>query len=306
VPTDVTSSPVVLTSGGVPLAGRVHRAAGATGRQPGVVVSGSWLTVKEQMADLYAARLAARGFTTLTFDFAGWGASGGDLRHAELPTRKVADIAAATAFLRTSSLVWPGGVGYVGVCASAQYALAAAALGAPIRSLAAVAGWFHDAASVAPFYGGGAGVADRLARSDAATDAFLRTGEVATVPAYGTEDEGAAMTLAMAYYAEPDRGAVPSWPNRMAELSWRPWLTFDGLAAAGGVDVPALFVHADGCVFPDNVRRLARELPGPVTVAWGDGGQTDFYDRPEQVGFALDALDDHLRTTLAPDQEGPA
>jgi uncharacterized protein len=302
VPTDVTSVPVVLASAGVPLAGRIHRRGDATDRQPGVVVSGSWLTVKEQMPDHYAHRLAERGFTALTFDFAGWGASGGDLRHAELPGRKIADIAAATAFLRSSSLVWPGGVGYVGICATAQYALAAAASGA-IASFAAVAGWFHDTASVAPFYGGEAGVAERLARSDAATEDYLRTGEVAAVAAYGPDDPEAAMTLPMDYYANPARGAVPAWPNRMATLSWRPWLTFDGLAAAAGVDVPALLVHADGCVFPDNVRRLRHELRGPVELAWGDGEQTDYYDRPSQVAFALDAVDAHLRSTLAGTRE---
>src|SRR4051812_33336487 len=81
------------------------------------------------------------------------------------------------------STVAPGGPGALAVCASAQYTLAAMAAGAPIASYASVAGWFHDARSVAGFYGGAGGVADRLARADAAARRFLADGELTTVPA---------------------------------------------------------------------------------------------------------------------------
>lgn len=36
---------------------------------PTVIVCGSWITVKEQMANLYAAQLAEKGFAALAFDF---------------------------------------------------------------------------------------------------------------------------------------------------------------------------------------------------------------------------------------------
>jgi fermentation-respiration switch protein FrsA (DUF1100 family) len=302
-----TAFPLMITSGGVPLAARVHRRAGTSlfERQPAVVVTGSWLNVKEQMADLYARALAARGLTAVTFDFAGWGQSGGELRHVELPSRKIADIAAVAASVADLSFVQPGGVGHVGVCATAQYAMAAIAQGAPIASFASVAGWFHDTASVAPFYGGGASVTARVQRAEAATERYLREGEVVTVPAYGPGDERAAMTLEMDYYANPSRGAVPSWPNEMAEMSWLPWLTFDGISPADAVTVPTLLVHSDGCVFPETVRSLERRLQGPVATEWGKGTQTDFYDQPEQVAFATDALVAHFTATLGPTTPAP-
>jgi hypothetical protein len=40
-------------------------------RQPAVIVTGSWLTVKEQMPETYALRLVERGYTVFTFDFTG-------------------------------------------------------------------------------------------------------------------------------------------------------------------------------------------------------------------------------------------
>lgn len=298
MPDDVTTESFVFAGGDAVLAGRLHRRGPTFERRPGVVVTGSWLTVKEQMADLYATELARRGFAALTFDFSGWGSSGGDLRHAELPTRKIADISAAASHLASRSDVLPGGVAHLGICATAQYALAAIARGAPIRSFASVAGWYHDLESVAPFYGGPGGVEERLGRGAAATDRYLADGHVEIVPAYAPGDERAGMFIELDYYADPERGAVPTWPNEMAELSWSPWLTFDGLAAAGSVRVPTLLVHADGCVFPDNVRRLASTIDAPTTLAWGEGDQIDFYDRPAQVGFAMEAIEAHLESTV--------
>jgi fermentation-respiration switch protein FrsA (DUF1100 family) len=303
---DVATFRVVFSSDGVPLAGRVHRRAAASlfERQPAVLVTGSWLTVKEQMADLYAAALARRGFTAVTFDFAGWGQSGGDLRQVELPTRKIADMTAAARYVATLSYVQPGGVGHLAVCASAQYALTAVAKGAPIRSFASVAGWFHDTASVAPFYGDAAGVEMRLQRAQEAIERYLRDGTMVTVPAYEAGNQAAGMFLEMEYYSDTARGAVPEWRNEMAEMSWLPWLTFDGLSVPTTVTVPVLFVHSYGCVFPENVELLRRSMKGPVEVVWGEGSQTDFYDQPDQVGFAVEALDRHFTATLGAREVG--
>jgi uncharacterized protein len=290
-------SEYIVVNGDVPLAVRMHRADDEP--RPAVVVTGSWLTVREQMADHYAAALAARGYAAVTFDFAGFGASGGVLRQTEMPARKASDLAAVTAFVAGLSTVAPGGPAVLAVCAGAQYALAAIAAGAPVRAFASVAGWFHDAPSVAGFYGGAAGVADRLARASAAAGRFTATGDLSLVPAYGPGDDRAGMFIEMDYYGNPERGAVPQWRNEMSELTWAHWLTYDGLAPAAAVRAPSLFVHSDGCVFPDNVKAVAARLAGPVEIAWGDGEQTDFYDRPAQTAYALDAVDAFLRAAGA-------
>lgn len=290
---DVT--PFLIHSGGVPLAARLHTGPGA-GRRPAVVVTGSWLTVKEQMADRYAAALAERGWAAVTVDFAGFGASGGEPRRLESPARKIADLAAVLAHVGTLSQVRPGPPAVLAVCASAQYAVAAAARGVPMAALAGVAGWFHDLETVTPLYGGPDGVRDRLARADSALQRYLDDGEVVTVPAYDPGNERAGMAFPLDYYGDPDRGAVPTWRNEMAEMSWRPWLAFDGLSGAGAVRVPSLFVHGDGCVLPDNLRAVA-DRAGAQTL-WLDGEQTDFYDRPAQVDAAVAAADTHFRKVV--------
>ena len=296
---NVQARDVVVSGDGVPLAVRVHRLAGpASERRPAVVVTGSWLTVKEQMADLYAARLAARGFTAVTFDPAGFGASGGALRQTELPVGKMRDLAAVVDHLASSSLVDPARIGVLAVCASAQYALGALARGLPVASFVGVAGWFHDAASVAPFYGGAEGVEEKLDRASRAAARFARTGELTMVPAYGPGDPTAGMSMELDYYADPDRGAVDAWDNRMSEMTWAHWLTFDAFAALPRVRVPTLLVHSEDAVLPDNVRRVADGLGAAASTVWAEGAQTDFYDRPAQVDRAVDAAVDHFAASM--------
>jgi dienelactone hydrolase len=262
-------TPVVFHSQGVPLAGRLIRnTASLVERQPAVIVIGSWLTVKEQMATTYGRRLADAGYTAFAFDFTGFGESQGEPRQAELPARKIADIGAAAAFLRTLAFVDASRIGCVAICASAQYALAALAQGVPIRSFASVAGWFHDPPSVAPFYGGEPGVTRRLERAREALEVYARTREVLTAPAYEAGNERAGMHFELPYYAQADRGAIPPWKNEMAEMTWFYWLSFDGLASADAVPTPSLFVHGDGCVFPDHVRQVHARLKGPKELVW--------------------------------------
>lgn len=300
-------TPVVFHSQGIPLAGRFLRNTESLDeRQPAVVVAGSWLTVKEQMASAYGRRLAEAGYTAFVFDFAGFGQSDGEPRQAEIPRRKIENIRAAAEYIRTVPFVDPESVGCVAICASAQYVLAALAEGAPIRSFASVAGWYHDLPSLAPFYGGQPGVARRLGRARDALETYGRHRELVLAPAYADGDERAGMHFRLDYYARPDRGAVPTWRNEMAEMTWFYWFTFDGLAAAGRVTTPTLFVHSDGCVFPDNVKQVYARVRGPKELVWTSGAQIDFYDQREQVAQALGAIHRWFERTLSrPEPDRP-
>jgi fermentation-respiration switch protein FrsA (DUF1100 family) len=295
-----TSTPLLFPSEGAMLAGVLLRPDETWTPRPTVIVTGSWLTVKEQMPMTYARRLVEGGLNAFVFDFAGFGASGGEPRQAEIPLRKVADLEAAARFLGTLSLVTPEAVGLLAICASAQYGLAAIAGGAGIRSFVSVAGWYHDTASVAPFYGAEAGMRRRLEAAVRAVERYTAGGEVLTVPAYRAGDETAGMFFELDYYGNPSRGAVPTWRNEMAVMSWASWLPFDGLRAAPRVGMPTLIVHSDGCVFPENARAVYDALPGQKRLHWSsEGTQTDFYDQPAQVDEAAAEAIKHFRETLS-------
>jgi dienelactone hydrolase len=106
---------------------------------PAVVVTGAWMTVKEQMAGRYAAELANRGYAALAFDFRGWGQSEGGRRQLEDPASKIADIKAAVAFLATRAEVDAQRLAALGICASAGYMVHAAAALPQVKSVALVA-----------------------------------------------------------------------------------------------------------------------------------------------------------------------
>jgi hypothetical protein len=193
------------------------------------------------------------------------------------------------------SFVEPDTLAHLGVCASAQYGLAALARGSRVSRFASVAGWFHNPASVAPFYGGTAGINERLAVAARAIERYASSSNVDLVPAYKPGDPSAGMSFELDYYTNPSRGARPEWSNAMATMSWWYWLTFDGLHPAKQVNAATLFVHSDGCVFPDNLRSVHADVRGPKRLAWLTGGQTDFYDQPAQVEQAIAAVDAFLK-----------
>jgi uncharacterized protein len=285
--------------GDLRLAGQVFRNTDRLDvKQPAVIVTGSWLTVKEQMPELYARRFAELGYTAFTFDFSGFGESTGTPRQAEIPERKIADLTQAADFVSTLSFVEPGRLTHVAICASAQYALAALARGARIDRFVSIAGWYHDTTSVAPFYGGLDGVSTRIDAARVALERFTMHGDTDMVPAYKAGDASAAMFFELDYYGNASRGAVPQWRNEMATLSWIYWFLFDGMNAASRVATPTLVVHSDGCVFPDTVRALYAQLRGPKQMVWTTGTQTDFYDQPEQVTVAVEAADAFMKEAV--------
>jgi hypothetical protein len=295
---NIVAERVSFTNVGETLVGTLYRPAGQEGRLPGILVAGSWTTVKEQMAGLYARKLAQHGFAGFAFDFRGWGESGGEPRAFESPRKKIADVHAAAEQLRGMAHVDPERTGALAVCASAGYVAHAVAGGAPLRSVVLVAGWLHDPESVKSFYGGDQGVARRVSAGRNAAEHYRSSGNVEYVPAYDPSNPDAGMFFELDYYANPERGRVPSWDNRLAVMSWPEWLQFDALSAASRVRVPTLMIHADGAALPDNARRFFAELAGPKELHWTEGTQTDFYDLPSHVDPAVQLAAEHFGRTL--------
>jgi len=298
VPTPITTERVRFPSGSNTLVGDLYRPVDAAEVGPAVVVTGSWTTVKEQMAGLYARRLAAEGLSTLAFDFTGYGQSQGELRDLEDPAQKAADIAAAVGYLTTRADVDAGRIGALAVCASSGYTAANAADDPRVASIAFVAPWLHDPELVKPYYGGDKGVAARLRAGEAARAGYEATGEVDYVPAVSSTDELAAMFGPWDYYLNPDRGAIPEWGGRFAVMAWPGWLTYDAVSVASRLTQPVQIVHSHEGAVPEGTERFYAQLSGPKDIVWTEGEQFDFYDQPAQVDAAIDAVRAHFERTL--------
>jgi uncharacterized protein len=260
---------------------------------PGVIVTGSWTTVKEQMPDLYASRLAEKGFATLTFDFRYYGESGGEPRQYESPQTKIEDIKHALTFFETLDAVDPNKIGGLSICASAGYMATAVAEDSRFKSFVAVAPWLHDAELVKAMYGGDEGVKEKIDRGNKSREKYEKTDEMDYVPACSATDSKAAMYGAVFdYYLNPKRGAIPQWKNQFALMSWPEWLEFSAMPKAKEITVPALFVHSENAAIPDGAKKFFKDIPGKKDFFWTQGTQFDFYDNDEQVNksVALAAL----------------
>ncbi|HZG07346.1 MAG TPA: CocE/NonD family hydrolase [Allosphingosinicella sp.] len=268
-------------------------------RLPAVVVTGAWMTVKEQMPARYAAELADRGYAALAFDFRGWGQSEGGQRQLESPTLKTEDIVAAAAYLASRPEVDGSRIGGLGICASAGYMAGAVAASPHLRSLALVAPWLHDATIVEQVYGGSAGVATLVATGREAAARFARGGGSMLVPAASATDERAVMFKAP-YYTERDRGLIPEWRNEFDLASWEGWLTFDAVSIAPRLgSKPVAMVHSDAAAIPQGARSFYGKLTGAKRELWlDDVGQLDFYDRNAPVARSADFVAAHFGQTL--------
>jgi fermentation-respiration switch protein FrsA (DUF1100 family) len=257
---------------------------------PAIVVTGAWMTVKEQMPYTYARELAEHGYAALAFDFRGWGQSAGAPRNMESPTMKIADINAAVAYLDSRKDIDDNRINGLGICASAGYMATVAANNPKLSNLALIAPWLHDAAIVEQVYGGKDGVAKLIRTSRDAEATFQRTGQPVLVPAASKTDRSAVM-FDVPYYTEADRGLIPAWDNTFNLASWEGWLTFDGVRIGTRIDKPTLIVHSEAAAIPQGAKAFAKNLRGPVREVWLDNvGQLDFYDREQAVERSANAV----------------
>lgn len=272
----------------------------ASQKYPAIVVDGSWTTVKEQMQGLYAQALAEKGYVTLAFDHKFYGESEGQPREYEDHAVKVQDIKDALTYLETLDYVDREKMSGLGVCASGAYMLNAAAEDNRLKSMATVAAWLMTPETAKLFYGGEEGVGARIAKAQTARAKFESSGEATYVSAYDPENPEAAMFFPVDYYGKKERGAIPSWNNNFAVMSWDRWLTYDGIASSKNVDIPVVLIHSEKAFLPDGVKAAFENLSNEnKSAAWlNEYEHTEFYDNPETIEKAVNIIDQHMKKTL--------
>ena len=95
-------------------------------KYPAVVVAHPNGGVKEQVAGLYAQRLAEQGYVTIAADAAYQGASEGQPRNVDKPAYRIEDIHGMADFITRYAGVNEQRLGLLGICGGGGYALAAA------------------------------------------------------------------------------------------------------------------------------------------------------------------------------------
>lgn len=261
-------------------------------KPPVVIITGAWTTVKEQMPAVYAAALADKGYATLTFDFRGWGQSADSIRYLEDPSRKTDDIRAVIDAVAKLEQVDGSRIAGIGVCASAGYMLDAVAGNDKVTAAAVVAPWLHNLEMATAIYGGEESVKGLLASAEAA-----KGGEV-YLEAASTTNEDALMYNAP-YYTETDRGLIPAYDNQFNIASWTGWLNYDAQLSAYKLTQPTLMVASEAMALPAGAHMYLDNAGDNVNAVWLDGiTQFDFYDQPEAVKNAVDAISKHFEANL--------
>ncbi len=294
---EVSMKKINFTSEGANLVGNLYypKNFDSSKSYPAIVVSGSWTTVKEQMAGLYADKLANEGFITLAFDFRNFGESEGEPRFYESPALKQVDVQNAVSYLGTLAEVDSNKIGAFGVCAGAMYTLMAAANDDRIKSVVTTASWLHDAEAVKLFYGGEEGVNAKIQAAQKAKQEYAQSGTVSYIPSISTEDPNAAMYGPYDYYLNPERGAIPQWSaDKFAVMTWEDWLTTDPMPTAANLTAPTLMIHSDGAVLPqytknyfEKIATNDKKLHWMETELESPYHQFSYYDQPEEVAESV-------------------
>ncbi|MEE3627697.1 alpha/beta hydrolase [Nitrospirillum sp. BR 11752] len=118
-----------------------------TVRAPAIVVGHPMGAVKEQSANLYATKMAERGFVTLSLDLSFWGASEGWPRNAVSPDIYAEDFSAAVDFLGTHPFIDRKRIGAIGICGSGSFVISAAKIDPRLKAIATVSMYDMGAAN---------------------------------------------------------------------------------------------------------------------------------------------------------------
>ncbi|WP_269684808.1 alpha/beta hydrolase [Flavobacterium lacustre] len=107
-------------------------------KYPAVVIAHPNGGVKEQVAGLYAQRLAEQGYITITADAAYQGGSGGEPRNVDKPANRIEDIYAMADFISQYKGVDTAKLGLLGICGGGGYSLKAAQSDKRFKAIATV------------------------------------------------------------------------------------------------------------------------------------------------------------------------
>jgi uncharacterized protein len=298
------------TQYGLKVAGNLFVPAGAnpSKKLAAIIVGHPMGAVKEQSANLYAAKLAERGFVTMSVDLPFWGESEGQPRQVVSPDLYSEAFSAAVDYLGLNSAVDRERIGVLGICGSGSFVISAAKIDPRMKAIATVSMYDMGAVNRA-----GLNKAQTLQQRKALIEAAARQRWVEASGGErkytsGTVHELTADTQPIQrefydFYRTPRGEFTPTTSTR--EVTTHPTLSsntkfmnfypFTDIATIS--PRPMLFIAGDQAhskEFSEEAYRLAGE---PKELYWVKGaGHVDLYDRVNLIPW--DKLDTFFKEHL--------
>ena len=223
-------------------------------KYPAIVVAHPNGGVKEQVAGLFAQRLAEQGYITIAMDAAYQGASGGEPRNTDKPQFRTEDIHGAADFITRYPGVDAARLGLLGICGGGGYSLAAAKADKRFKSVATLSMFNSGRVRRNGFADSTLGtIQERLQQASAARAQEAAGGKILYVGggAAATDAQIAAMPFEMyregtVYYerthGHPNSGAYPNSGGTYTVSSLMDLMRWDATDQIELIDQPLLML----------------------------------------------------------------
>lgn len=256
---EVNIHPVTYKLDGLDIAANVYTPANydPAKKYPAIVVAHPNGGVKEQVAGLFAQRLAEQGYITIAADAAYQGASGGKPHNTDKPQNRVEDIHGMADFIAQYKGVDGERLGVLGICGGGGYTIKAAQSDKRFKAVATLSMFNSGLVRRNGFMNSQVEtIQERLKQASDARALEAAGGEVEYIgggPA-ATDEQLAAMPFEMyregaiyyeRTYAHPNSGAFPNSGGAYTVSSLMDLMTWDATDQIELIDQPLLMIAGD-------------------------------------------------------------
>lgn len=273
----------------------VAKALNRNAKHPAIIVSHPMGAVKEQSANLYAAKMAEQGFVTIAIDLPFWGESQGEPHQSVSMDFYSEAYSAAADYLGKLPYVDRERIGVIGICGSGAFALSAAKIDPRLKAVATVSMYDHGT-----LYRKGLGgkqtreelqaflataARERVAEADGAEIAYTAGAPIAlTGNAIGDEFYDFYRTPrgeVTPAYASPKTSTMPTVVTNVKFVNFYPLEDLDTVSPR-----PLLFIAGDQAHSREFSELAFSKAAEPKEMHWVKGaGHVDLYDRVNLIPF---------------------
>lgn len=298
----VNIHPVTYKINDIEIAANVYTPANfdPSSKYPAIVIAHPNGGVKEQVAGLYAQRLAEQGYITIAADAAYQGASGGTPRNVDKPAHRIEDIYAMADYITQYGGVDKDRLGLYGICGGGGYSLKAAQADKRFKAIATLSmfnsgvvrrnGFMNSQIST---------IQERLKEASAARALEAAEGEVRYAADLEWSDEMADKMPFDLYreghYYYHRTHAHPNSTFRYTMSSLMDLMTFDASTNMDLINQPLLMIagsNADTYYMTDAAFNKASNAKNKELYLINGATHIETYWKPEYVSQAVNKLTD--------------